>query len=110
MVCKELIRRRVIQIVVFLVALFLLPEVVTRLWPEYAVLIPPPLLLLLITMTIFNALLTWKTTWLLKAMFGTDHEADGKFYKVDSRHYAVSAVISAIVSLALLYGWFESAL
>jgi hypothetical protein len=105
----EFVRRRVAQACLLLVALAALPSIVAEVMPSASPYVPPYLLTTVATFSGANALLVWRTQWLVAKLFpGQQLPTPLPFTAKERRSAAVSGVVGLLVTVALAIGWVRS--
>lgn len=108
---RSLIKRRVIQAMTLVIAIFAFPLVVDEFWPIGAKFLPPHFLILIVLLSILEAFLVWKPEWLMALLF-PGHKGIPDFVKSNSKskNQRIGAVISLAFSSFLLIHWVWSIL
>ncbi len=98
------LRSKVIVAIALILAVFALDYFGATLWPRYAKFFPPSPLLILLIVTIFYALMVWRTEWMVSKLFPGQTAPE-----VRSRDRLI-AVISTLLTIALMGFWIRSLL
>ena len=108
-VAPELVRRRVVQACLVLVALAALPSAAIRLVPSAAPYVPPFLLSAVAAFSVAEALLAWRTEWFVAKLFPRQQlPTTLPFSAKERRNAAVGACAGLLVSLGLAIIWLRS--
>jgi hypothetical protein len=102
----SLVRRRAAQGIILVVLVASAPVVAGALWPDSAKFVPPPLLSMLVLLSVFYALLIWRSQWVFKAVF-QGHLPPAKLVSVTQGH-RIGAGIGLLLSAFLAVLWLRS--
>ena len=108
---SAIIRRRAIQAAILVLALATVPFAAAQFWPTGARFVPPSLLSLVCVVSLFYALLVWRTKWVFsKLVPGQPLPAHLSTSEKDLRRHRVAAGIGLLLSGFLAALWLKSIL
>jgi hypothetical protein len=107
----ELVRRRAVQAILIITVLALLSYTAEFLSSSIARFIPPFVLSLIVLLSVVNALLVWRTQWLISKLFSIEEIPVQLVLPGQGRRNAeISAYVGLVFSVVMLILWFRSLL
>lgn len=106
---RELLRARAIQAIAIVVVLATVPQIASAFLPSAAKYFPPPLLSMLVLGSAFNALLVWRSEWLLSRLFPGVSALDiGVVKNASAKAQRLGAAIGLAFSIVSVILWVRS--